>query len=95
MNQNQPEGAFLHDLLYQLLRNISLNRDTAVHSNITSVVTADPADKTTAGLADQEALTLVLYVGIFFLWYGGLIFGCLVGLGVYNKRHQSYTLYQR
>ena len=55
--------------------------------NMTSAVTIED-------LSDDEKITMIFYVLVFFLWYGGLIFLCLIGFGVY-KKPSSYETYRK
>lgn len=45
-------------------------------------------------LSDEEKLEMVYYLIFFFLWYGALIFGCLIGFGVY-KTPGSFIMYKK
>lgn len=45
-------------------------------------------------LSDDEKITMIFYVLVFFIWYGGLIFICLIGFGVYQKP-SSYEMYRK
>jgi len=78
--------AQLYRLLLRLSQNITLRH-------------ADTAILTTDNITDHfsttvEPATVAIYVSVFFLWYGGLIFVCLIGLGVYKKPN-SYEIYKK
>lgn len=70
-----------------ILEENSLNTVVNSSVNVTSVVTPDE-------LSDDEKITMIFYVLVFFVWYGGLIFLCLIGFGVY-KKPSSYEIYRR
>lgn len=51
---------------------------------------------TASELTNEESNAMLVFVLVFFLWYGGLIFICLIGLGVYkkpksNKMYESFV----
>lgn len=81
--QNSPGS----DLLNPIGDNSGLNSGLNNTINMTSAVTIED-------LSDDEKITMIFYVLVFFLWYGGLIFMCLIGFGVY-KKPSSYEIYRK
>lgn len=51
------------------------------------------AGTTSEDLSDDEKIMMIYYVLILFLWYGGIIFVCLIGFGVY-KTPRSKQIYR-
>lgn len=93
----------LRYLLQELLRNLTQARNSPTltnaptdNSNYTQT-TQHEVNSSSVGTEgkDDADITMFIYLGLFFLWYGGFIYGCLIGMGVYNKRPKSATLYQR
>mgnify|MGYP001791111911 CR=1 FL=1 len=97
----------LRYLLQQLIRNLTQEKDS-IMTNAEENVTVIENNNTFINLTniggnsssliehnpDRSDISLAIYLGLFFLWYGGIIYGCLIGMGVYNRRRKSATLYQ-
>lgn len=88
----------LWNIISYVLRNVSLPREDSLlsipdtHSNDSTVNITTTLHLPSDEFSDDEKMTL-LYVFIFFTWYGALIFGCLIGCGVY-KTPGSFQTYK-
>ena len=88
----------LWNILATLIKNVSSNSDDGLATQISDPPCVTPALNTTnstelvEGIDDND--TMIIFVLVFFLWYGGLIFVCLIGFGVY-KKPTSYEVYKQ
>lgn len=91
----------LWNLVSFLVRNIS-NDKPAISFGSTITTVANEYNITTINanfsrapvdLTEDEEITMIFYILIFFVWYGGIIFVCLIGFGVY-KTSSSYDIYK-
>lgn len=91
----------LRNVILTLIRNMTkVNKDNVIDKkaeDIEAVSVSVPQNLNltiSEDLSEDSDLALLMYLALFFLWYGAIIYGCLIGCGIYNKRRRTVTLYQ-
>lgn len=89
----------LWNLLTALMRNLSspsssLEQPPHLTQTTYSITSTVNMTSTTSTASTDDRTTMIAFVLVFFIWYGGVIFVCLIGFGVY-KKPSSYEVYRK